>query len=367
MKVGKFIRTILIVFAILLSLFLVSCSEKNVDPEGSSETAPTSTPLKSGQVPPGTKTAEKTDTASTSGNTGQAQPTEGPGGASPPRLISKVVMYLVILLSLLALGLLMFLVFHIFTKVTDLHCQARDNPETEFHLVKPVRKELDSLREKLDSLIEDEKTEVAKLRDNHETELAKLRGNLESVATHLNTNFGKVQEHLEGTREAVGQQQEEMVNIRKLANDRSKEIELYQEGIRLSSLKGAMDQVIKGLDCVRESLGATVDDEGKTAGMSGDAVKALETVLKEALLAAGVEEYGAEFIGRPYEGHEKDHVAIPNETVNPDHGPGIITACSLTGYRHLVSSGKYVDLRVAEVKVNPSTEHKQSVGGKESA
>ena len=158
-----------------------------------------------------------------------------------------------------------------------------------------------------------------------------------------------------------------MVNIVKLANERSKEIELYQEGIRLSSVKGAMDRVIKALDHVRESLGATVEDEEKTACMSRDAVEVLETDLKEALLAADVEEYGEKYIGEAYKGHEKDHAAIPNEPEDPNkYGPGIITACSLSGYRHLISPDHYVYLRRAEVKVNPSTEHEQSVSGEES-
>jgi hypothetical protein len=370
----KFARIPLIVFAIfgLMSSLLPDAfaADELVDPEGSSETAPASNSENTAPAQKDAGAAEKLSTPLTGG---------GRGGA-PPSLISEILLYLVVLLALLALGGLMLLVYLIWTRVKDLHGVAGDSHEkTELHLVTPVRTELNRLRDEWRSLrkgdkaevatlLKDHKAVVATLRKDHETELTTLRNSLTNIAKQLNESFGTVQAHLKGTRGTVEQQQEEMVNIGKLATERSKEIERYQEGIRLSSVKPAMDRVIKALDHVRKSLGATVEDEEKTAVMSRAAVEVLETDLKEALLAADVEEYGTEAIGRPYKGHEKDHAAIPNEPEDPKYGPGIITACSLSGYRHRIriSPDHYVYLRRAEVKVNHSTEHEQSVSGEES-
>jgi hypothetical protein len=234
-------------------------------------------------------------------------------------------------LGIMTLGLLLFLVHQMRKGVGDLLVVARGNGNSELLLVAPLRAELDSLRK-----------------------------NQKGVGENITKNFGTVQGHLRGTREAVEQLEEEMQSIRDLANSRAEEIRLYQEGIRLSSLKDAMGQVIKGLDFIREGVRATADNEEKAFDVK--VADHLEAILREALLAAGVDEYGEEVIGDPIEDHRKHCKAIPNEPADPEYGPGIITSCVRMGYRVLVKpDGEYFSLRVAEVAVNPSTEKEPPV------
>lgn len=236
-------------------------------------------------------------------------------------------------LGITTLVLLLFLVRQMRNKVVDLIMVADEKGHTELLLVTPLREELE-----------------------------KLRKNQKTVGENIKKNFGAVQGHLKGTQEAVGQLEEEMQSIRELANARTREIELYQEGIRLSSLKDAMGQVIKSLDFIREGVRATAGD-GRKAPDALEVADHLEAILKEALFAAGVDEYGEEVIGDPIEDHGKDCKAIPNERTDPEHGPGKITSCVRSGYRVLVKpGGEYFSLRVAEVTVNPSTEHEQPTG-----
>ena len=253
------------------------------------------------------------------------RPDKKEGNASPLLVVAMS-------LGVMALGLLLFLVHQMRKGVGDLLVVARGNENSELLLLAPLRAVLDGLRK-----------------------------NQKGVGENITKNFGTVQGHLRGTREAVEQLEEEMQSIRDLANSRAEEIGLYQEGIRLSSLKDAMGQVIKGLDFIREGVRATADNEEKAF----DALKVadhLEAILREALLAAGVDEYGEEVIGDPIEDHRKHCKAIPNEPADPEYGPGIITSCVRMGYRVLVKpDGEYFSLRVAEVAVNPSTEKEQSV------
>ncbi len=254
-------------------------------------------------------------------------PAKKEGSASHLRAIA-------IALGVTALGLLLFLVYQMRKRLDDLLVVADENENSELLLLVPLRAELD-----------------------------RLGKNQKTIGKSIKANFGAVQEHLKGTQEAVGQIEEEMQSVRELANQRTKEIGLYQEGIRLSSVKDAMGQVIKGLDFIREAVRVTADGGEEARNLFADH---LEPILREALLSAGVDEYGEEVIGEPIEDHRKHCKAIPNESAVPEHGPGIITSVKRMGYRVLVKpNGEYFILRVAEVTVNPSAEKEQSAGGED--